>query len=172
MRVALNGWFWNRQETGSGQYLRRLTNALSSYVPESEFLIFVPGEQPKETLPHTKLIFVPVKQSALQKVWWEQVIIPRLAVKYHADVLHIPYWAPPVGAQLPTVTTVHDLIPLLLPEYRGGLRVRLYTALVSAATPRASMVLTDSQASQLDIQQNLRIPDTRIRAIHLAVDGN
>ncbi len=172
MRVALNGWFWNRPETGSGQYLRRLTKALSAYVPELESLIFVPGDEPGESLPHIKIMFVPVKRGAVRKVWWEQVTIPRMALKHHADVLHIPYWAPPIGAQLPTITTVHDLIPLVLPAYRGGLRVRSYTALVSAATPRASMILTDSLASQRDIQERLHIPETQIRAIHLAVDDS
>lgn len=172
MRVALNGWYWDRPETGSGQYLRRLTNALRSHAPESEFLIFVPGDKRRDTLPNTQFIVLPVKQSALHKVWWEQVTMPQLAVKYHADLLHVPYWAPPLQCRLPTVITVHDLIPLLLPEYRGSMLVRLYTALVSTATPRARIVLTDSQASQRDIQRHLRIPDSQIRTIHLAVDDS
>jgi glycosyltransferase involved in cell wall biosynthesis len=85
-------------------------------------------------------------------------------------LLHIPYWAPPFFKQLPTVVTVHDLIPLILPEYRVNALVRLYTAMVCAATPRATLVVTDSYASQSDIQQHLLIPASRIRAIHLAVD--
>ncbi len=96
--------------------------------------------------------------------------MPQMAVKYHTELLHVPYWAPPLQCRIPTVITVHDLIPLLLPEYRGHMLVRMYTALVSATTPRATMVLTDSYASHRDIQRHLHIPDSKIRAIHLAVD--
>jgi len=63
---------------------------------------------------------------------------------------------------------VHDLIPLLLPEYRGGIGARLYTALVSAASPQSTLLLTDSDASQEDIVRHLRIPAERVRTVCLA----
>ena len=171
MRVALNGWFWNRPETGSGQYLRCLTHALSAYAPETEFLIILPsGNAPKNYPSNTHFIVQPVKYTALNKVCWEQVITPRIAYDYHADLLHIPYWAPPLLCKLPTIVTVHDLIPLLLPEYRGNVLVRLYTSFVSAASTRATIVLTDSHSSRRDIQQHLQVQGKRLRAIHLAVD--
>jgi hypothetical protein len=68
----------------------------------------------------------------------------------------VPYWAPPLASPAPIVVTVHDLIPRLLPEYRGGRAVQLYTALVSAATTGAALVLTDSNASAADIAAQLK----------------
>ncbi|MBN1179119.1 MAG: glycosyltransferase family 4 protein, partial [Anaerolineae bacterium] len=86
-----------------------------------------------------------------------------------ADVAHVPYWAPPMAPRVPTVVTIHDLIPLLLRPYRGGPPVRLYTALVSATAERAALVLTDSEASRQDILTHLDLPPERVRAIPLAV---
>ena len=65
---------------------------------------------------------------------------------------------------------MHDLIPLLLPLYRGGMLQRAYTALVSRTARRAAAVLTDSEASRRDIIAHLGIPAERVHAIHLAAD--
>jgi glycosyltransferase involved in cell wall biosynthesis len=66
------------------------------------------------------------------------------------------------------VVTIHDLIPMLLPAYRGGPLVRLYTRLVSASARRASLVLTDSLASKQDIVVHLHLPTDSVRCIYLA----
>ncbi|MEP7358099.1 MAG: glycosyltransferase family 1 protein, partial [Anaerolineales bacterium] len=101
-------------------------------------------------------------------VWFEQWQFPRACGRLRAEVAHVPYWAPPLSSPAPIVVTVHDLIPKLLPEYRGGAAVQLYTALVSAATAGASLVLTDSQASAQDIEKALGVPAAKVRAVYLA----
>ena len=88
-----------------------------------------------------------------------------------ADVAHVPYWAPPLRPSVPTVVTIHDLIPLLLREYRGSPWVRLYTTLVSTAARSAALVLTDSEASRQDIIAHLGLPAERVRVIYLAADA-
>ncbi len=62
---------------------------------------------------------------------------------------------------IPMVVTIHDIIPLRLRAYRGGPLVRLYTALVSATSPGAAVVLTDSEASRQDVLTFLRLPRER-----------
>jgi len=104
----------------------------------------------------------------LQKVWFEQVAFPRSCRHLPAHLAHVPYWAPPLLPPVPTVVTIHDLIPLLLPEYRGRLAVRLYTALVGAGARRAAMVITDSKASRADIIAHLGVPAERVRVVYLA----
>ena len=62
-------------------------------------------------------------------------------------------------------------IPRLLPASRGGPHVRAYTALVSAATPRAALVLTDSQAARADIVEHLDVPREKVRVTYLATSS-
>jgi glycosyltransferase involved in cell wall biosynthesis len=71
----------------------------------------------------------------------------------------------------PVVVTIHDLIPLLLPLYRGGAAQRAYTGLVSRSARRAAAVLTDSEAGKRDVVAHLGIPAQRIHAVHLAASG-
>lgn len=106
----------------------------------------------------------------LCKVWFEQIAFPQACRRTGADLAHVPYWGPPVRAGVPVVTTVHDLIPLLMPAYRGSIKIRLYTRLVSHALGASALILTDSHASAGDIQLHLGIPEQRLRVVHLAVD--
>ena len=102
----------------------------------------------------------------LAKLYWEQVIVPRFSRSLSADLLLVPYWAAPLWQPAPTVVTVHDLIPLLLPLYRGGWTNRLYTTLVATSARRCAAVLTVSEASKRDIVRHLGLPDERVIAVH------
>jgi glycosyltransferase involved in cell wall biosynthesis len=174
MRIAINGWFFAHDaHTGSGQYLRGLLEWLPRVAPEHEYLLVLPQAGPAPPTPEGggyRLHPVHCGDSNLAKVRFEQWLFPRACRALHAHLAHVPYWAPPLVSPAPIVVTVHDLIPLLLPEYRGGFAVRLYTALVSAATPGAALVLTDSDASAGDLRQHLRLPSDKVRTIYLAAD--
>ena len=137
MRIALNGWFQAHDaHTGSGQYLRALLEWLPKVAPQHEYHLVVPVEAGQAAPEGSgyQVHAVRCGSSNLAKVWFEQRLFPRAVGKLRADVAHVPYWAPPLSSPAPIVVTVHDLIPKILPEYRGGAAVQLYTALVSAAT--------------------------------------
>jgi glycosyltransferase involved in cell wall biosynthesis len=68
------------------------------------------------------------------------------------------------------IATIHDVIPLILPEYGGSLPMRLYLRLISAAARKATVILTDSECSRQDIARVLGIPHERIRVIQLGVE--
>ena len=178
MRIAINAWFWDSPTTGSGQYTRRLVEHLAAAEPNLELIRVEPqgwkfqvsrftSEVPDRLQPET--CNLKPETSNVKKVWFEQVAFPLACRRLEADVAHVPYWAPPLAPSVPTLVTIHDLIPLLLSEYRGGPLVRLYTALVSR-TARSTRVVTDSEASRRDIIVNLRIPAERVRVVYLAAD--
>ncbi|MCZ7571825.1 MAG: glycosyltransferase family 4 protein [Ardenticatenaceae bacterium] len=188
MRVALNAHFWGRETTGSGQYLHRLVAAFQAGHPELDLLLIgdaaaaarhsqtpVPLDLKWQTAP------TPFDRSSpnLAKVWFEQIAFPRVARGVRADLIHVPYFAPPLfklkgnhtnRSSIPVVATVHDLIPLLLPEYRGPWPVRGYSQLVARAARRTDLVLTDSQSSCRDARRLLALPPARVRTVYLGVD--
>jgi glycosyltransferase involved in cell wall biosynthesis len=172
MRIVLNGWFLARDaHTGTGQYLRALLEWLPRVAPQHEYHVVVPAGRALARVaggPGFAVQAVPSGAGDLAKVWFEQAAFPRAAGRLKAHVIHVPHWAPPLAAPAPIVVTIHDIIPALLPAYRGGLRVRLYTALVTAAAAGAARVLADSQASAKDIQERLKTPPERVRTVYLA----
>ena len=171
MRIAVNGWFLDQPGSGSGQYLRGLLRAMVRLAPDQLFLLVLPGPSEFE-IPGLKAERVTLKlglwRTNLGKLLFEQLAFPQVCRRWHADVAHVPYWGSPLWSAVPAVVTIHDLIPLLLPAYRGGPLVRLYTRLVSASARRATVVLTDSLASKCDIEAHLGLPAERVRCVYLA----
>ena len=179
MRIAINAWFIDRPTTGSGQYLAHL---LSEYAASAQSARSGPRApsyllcgQPHQPHPEAACFEWQVLRTPfdglhrhLSKLWFEQVSFPRACQRWGAELIHVPYWASPLRPPAPTVVTVHDLIPLLLPAYGGGTLGKWYTRLVSHTARLASRVLTDSEAARQDIIQHLRIPPDRVQAIHLA----
>jgi len=176
MLVALNAWFWDQPETGSGQYLHHLVEELPAIAPDLRLALIRPGGEILGNTPPLAESPSRARSSrnrfskALGKTWFEQVGFPRVCARQQAAVAHVPYWAPPLVPAVSTVVTIHDLIPLLLREYRGGPALRSYTALVSTAAESATLVLTDSKASRRDILAHLDVPPERVRPIPLAAD--
>ncbi len=135
--------------TGSGQYLRGLLTALVQRAPQHRYSLVVPPHA--RTLDHLPpdVDVLPVRMRLgghLGKVWFEQRAFPRAVGRLGADVAHVPYWGPPLRSPAPVVCSVLDVIPLVIPAYRQGVRNRLYTSLVVAAAARgAARLLTISE---------------------------
>lgn len=178
--IAFNGWFWNQECTGSGQYLGQLLQALVDLSADFRFVVFVPAclvtseeaRRPDPDLVRVTRLRTPFDRwnRNLAKVWFEQVAVPRASQQSGADLLHIPYWATPARSAMPAVTTVHDVIPAVLPVYRKSIRVKAYTRFVSQTVRRSALVLADSLASAEDIRRVIGLPPEQLRVIYLGVD--
>ncbi len=173
MKIAINAWFWDNPSVGSGQYLKYLLPALLEADETVEIHLISPkpfSPAPDDIRLQTHVVKTPFGNPAgnLAKVWFEQITFPRTCRKLGVDVAHVPYFGSPLSPTVPTIVTIHDLIPMVLPEYRGSLLVRLYTSLVAAAAPQAKIVLADSEASKRDIVDRLNLPDKQVRVVYLA----
>ncbi len=173
MKIGINALFCQFPATGSGQYLSHLTHALSEIDQQNEYMLF--GSQSiehSETYPYPyRVERVPgfaAKNENIEKVYWEQFTVPAAAQRAGMDLLHIPYFAPSLFARIPTVVTIHDVIPLRLPAYQPNGKVKAYMNLVARAAQRATMVITISQHAKKDIIDVLKLPPERIRVIYEA----
>jgi glycosyltransferase involved in cell wall biosynthesis len=188
MRVGFNAFFLGREGAGSGQYTQHLVRAMAQVDPDCAYVLYTrdaepaanahAGNPPSETLRgrfadagvHALRTPFTRRWDNLDKLWFEQVAFPCACRQAAVDVCHVPYFASPFCSTRPTVVTVHDLIPLLLPAYRGSVAVRAYTHLVCAAARRADRIITDSLASRDDIVRHLRVPPERVHVAYLAAD--
>lgn len=171
MHVAINAYFWNQPYVGSGQYTRQLVYHLNRFVSDLDITLIFPqreGEEPEDVPPSVDVKLVPARAGQIGKVLFEQIQFPRACKEVGATVAHVPYWGAPLQSPIPLAVTVHDLTTLVVPEYRRGLKARLYNALVSASARGASHIITDSFASKLDIVDYLGVPEEGITAVYLA----
>ena len=116
MHLAINAWFWDQPETGSGQTVRYLVPALVEQDPELEISLVAPDRvagYPAALPPRVALRTVACRPGNLGKLWFEQVAFPRACRRLGVDLAHVPYFASPLSPSVPTVVTIHDLIPLM-----------------------------------------------------------
>ncbi|MCP4166099.1 MAG: glycosyltransferase family 4 protein [Chloroflexi bacterium] len=173
-QLGINGWFWGQTNTGSGQYLQGLLSHLPQKLPGWNLTLILPalsGYDPPLSLPdqvsvrHQQLPAL-ARGAKLIKLLWEQRTFPTGCKELNADVAFVPYWGSPYLLPCPTVVTIHDLIPLLLPDYASKPTARAYNALISRSARRASVVLTVSQSAHNDIVRYLDIPAQRLHVAY------
>ena len=155
MKIAVNAWFLDAVTTGSGQYTRNVLQALGEVAPDIQIECVEPS---------------PASRGDVAKVRFEQIDFPRAARRMQADIAFVPYWGPPLQSEVPVVTTIHDVISLALPDYRGNLKHRAYSALVRAGAGQACAILTDSEHSKRDILQYLPVKEADITVVPLAAE--
>ncbi len=173
MKIALNAHFWEQPNTGSGQYVRALLHALIHNDIENDYVLVTSQRRLLATPPCVSVHSTPEtlgRSKNLAKVWFEQVAFVRACQREGAHLAHVPYFAPPLFPSTPLIATIHDLIPLILPLYRGSILVRAYTQLVAAGARRANAIIADSEWSKRDIVQRLRINPARVHVVYLAAE--
>ncbi|BCX05810.1 MAG: glycosyl transferase family 1 [Candidatus Roseilinea sp.] len=156
MKIAVNAWFLDSshaQTTGSGQYAANLIAALRALAPDVQIECVSPR-----------------RRGDWAKLYFEQVEFPNAARRMNADIAFVPYWAPPLRSDVPVVVTIHDVIPIALPAYRGGPLQRAYAGLVRAASANTAAILTDSEFSKGDILKYLDVEAARVTVAPLAAE--
>ena len=178
MRIVISGMFWSQPTVGSGQYLHGLLRGLLKVAPQHDYRLILPSYIDIRNAPsfpasiRVQFVRTPFdwRNTNLAKLWYEQIGVPWIAYKVHADILHIPYAAPPLWSVTPAVTTIHDIIWHLLPEYRGRRLVRAYMSLIPIAARRAAYILASSEHARRDIVKHFGCTPDHVTASLLAAD--
>lgn len=174
MHIAINGLFLQKPNTGTGQYVLQLLNALAAIAQDNTYTVCLEPQGYRPLIPGQNVRFAfmesPFSSPSWRKLYAEQAAFPWTCRRARVQVAHVPHFAPPMIKACPTVVTIHDLITLLLPEYHRSPQVRAYNALIAVAARRADAIIADSLYTQRDIARILNIPTERIRVVYLAAE--
>ncbi len=92
------------------------------------------------------------------------------------EVVHYPWFdlffhTLPIIRRFPTVVTIHDVIPLVFPQYYPvGFRGKINFTMQKMALKSCKYIITDSHTSKADIIRHLKIKERKITVIPLAAD--
>jgi hypothetical protein len=145
MRIGINALPLQMPTTAAGLYVFNLIEWLDAYDKRNEYVVLSPRFQRAypvrfPQIPSTRVRIVEVLTrvaklgDTMEKLWWEQMGLVQAATREKVDLVHCPYFAAPVVRNLPAVVTIHDVIPLVLPEYRRREASPFYTNMVSFAS--------------------------------------
>lgn len=128
------------QARGTGVYTRCLLDALKMYAPHHKY--------------HLVSTNKPLRESV--------------------DLVHYPFFDPffltlPKKKTVPTVVTIHDVIPLVFPDkFPPGIRGKIKWLLQKRALTSVTRVITDSNCSKQDIVRLAGVPEDKIDVVYLA----
>jgi glycosyltransferase involved in cell wall biosynthesis len=110
------------------------------------------------------------RQRAPLGVLWQQLLLRRRLVRADADLFWSPLLTLPIGLDLPSVVTIHDLTPILHPETHS-LKVRLSILPFLARTViEADRIVADSRATAEDISREFPRSAGKLCVVYPGVD--
>lgn len=156
MRIALDTQSTFAPYTGIGRYTLNLLAALRRVAPQHEYLELHLGQAASMRID--------------QRVWWQQVQMPRQAQQAQTRLIHVPGFETPVWRSAPVVMTVHELVATANHLPWAG---RLYWSHWVNFTFRfADHIITDAHYTAREITRTLGIAPHQITVIPLGVEAH
>ena len=150
--------------TGLGRYTQSLIDAFKEWEGEVRVKLYTPkGNAAKNGF-----------RSSLQRLMWEQIQLPQMAMRDELDLFHQPCFSLPAILKLPRVITIHDVIITKRPLLMKGFSRYYFGKIIPWSAKYASHVITNSEATKRDVIKYTGIPSHKITALLLAptLSGN
>jgi glycosyltransferase involved in cell wall biosynthesis len=166
---------------GVGRYTSHLVPALAALPgDETVYLLAYRGPLDLPPLPpRIRVRYLPrfARLGRAAALLSHQIALPLLLRLLRVDLFHAPCLSHdpsvpglPFYPAVPTVVTIHDLMPLHYPAtLLAPWRKRAFYHRQLAAARRARHILTDSEHVRRDIITRLRVPDSQVTAVPLGV---
>ncbi len=106
----------------------------------------------------------------LGRIAWDQLALPRRAVRDQLDVFHAPGYVMPLRMGVPTVLTVYDLLALTHPEYCKPTNRWHYGMMVPWSLRRARSIIACSHAVRRELLDRFAVSEGRVRVIAPGVE--
>jgi glycosyltransferase involved in cell wall biosynthesis len=164
MRVGFDGRWYN--DSGVGTYISGLLEAMDSISSDLELIVYEDPQNPVPDLSAKTIRRIPVYSSKYSLS--AQFDLFQRCKKDKLDIFHSPFYISPVFTPSPLIVTLHDVIPFLFKIYSPQKQWAVRTGYRIAAL-RAAHIITVSQKTASDVQCLLKVPSTRITAVHNAV---
>ena len=185
--VAVDARWVFKEVSGIGRYTLELLKELGRQENGFRFLVIVRDAERRDAVSEAAELkgkgqfefafvdagpFAPGGQFAVARLLKE-----RGAAVYHSTNFMVPLPAFPAGRvhECQCVCNIHDLIPLVHPEYTPkALKTRfgwVYRGLMKAIARRVDAVVTGSLSAKRDIVDRLRLPEGKVAVAPDGVDG-
>jgi hypothetical protein len=84
------------------------------------------------------------------------------------DIFHCTHLSPLTVANIPQVTTIHDIAPLIRPELVSDRLVLVFAELLKANVRNSTKIISVSQATKDDLVRYCQVPAEKITVVYEA----
>ena len=172
MRIVINGDALDLQYAGVHFYVKNLLEEISDVGCDHEIIVLTPIKQ-KPTADSIHFVHVPlytwIPFFQMIRLF---ILMPIAAIRYKADVFIEPAHFGPflLPERIKRVTVIHDMTPLLYPEWHTLRGWMLQKAFLPSIIRRADLIITNSAYTKSDIVRLTGKDPNRIAFSHLGVD--
>jgi glycosyltransferase involved in cell wall biosynthesis len=171
MKVVFDGSFWGGEERGVAVSTRRLFEAMLDSPGGHDLAAFVPRACALARAHPTRTIPVAAGPlHGLERVLWQQLVLPGRLVQARADLLVATCYTAPVLSPTPFILLVHDIIALTHPGVCTGANVAHFRALLPVSLRRAKLVVVPSRAVAERVRARFPEVAPRVRVVPWGVD--
>lgn len=157
-------------QPGIGHYIRRLVSGLAEIDEDNLYSLFVGSlyDGEFEDLPEN---FVCVSESSPVYSFRERVALSWRQLRRRLDIYHATHYILPLLLPRRTVTTVHDVLHLLYPDFMPG-RLSMYVAptQIRRTLARSNHIIAESQNTRADLVDYFDLRPGKISQIYPGVD--
>ena len=159
----------NEKFAGVEQYIHRLTRQLV-HRNELDLTLIAPSNLPHSLFPsHTRVVY-----HTPTLVWGSGVFSAIFSPPQNLsnfDLIHCPTVTAPFffRPSAKVVMTVHDLIPVLFPQWQPARRTLYFKYVLKYRFRFVDRFIADSNSTKQDLMDIFQIPDRKIDVVHLGV---
>jgi alpha-1,3-rhamnosyl/mannosyltransferase len=153
-----------------GQYVRRLVLSLAEIDEDNIYSLFVGTNYGGEfdELPDN---FLRVNERSPVYSFRERIALSWRQLRQRLDLYHSTHYILPLWVPRRTVTTVHDILHLLYPDFMPG-RLSMYVAptLIRGTLARSDSIIAQSQSTKSDLIDYFDVKPSKVVRIYPSVD--
>lgn len=194
LRIGIDARWITPEVSGIGRYTEQLIASLAEIDNENEYFVFFsnqsvlssvasrqsPQEEmslrggrrpPRQSPQNFHTIHFPHNPFSLKSFF----LLPRLIRKLKLDIFHSTnFMLPLLARRVKLVATIHDLIPLIHPEFTPKAKKTrfypIYWLLMQLIARKADLIISDSEHSRRDVMATLRIAPEKVRRIYVGIE--
>ncbi|MEF9953396.1 glycosyltransferase family 4 protein [Clostridium sp.] len=170
MKIAIDarGATWYKG-TGIGTYTNQVLQYLLSEDFINQYHLYWAGPNYREIYKENVTINVSSKR---HHRFFEDYYIPQNIKNNNVDIYHVPQNGIGLSKRIdcPCVSTIHDLIPYVMPETVGKGYLKKFIAQMPEIISSSTNIITVSEFSKQDIIRIFDVPPDNIKVTHLAAD--
>ena len=173
MRIGIDATALPSQPVGAGNYIIQFITALAKIDIDFELLVFVhKNKRDLFDLPDDgKLNWELVgDMSPMQRLIWEQAILPGLVRKTRIDLLHSLHYTQPFRLGCSSVVTIHDMTFFLFPHLHTRSKRLFFPIAIRTSVRRADALVTISENTRQDTIRLLGVSPQKIFTTQLGVN--
>lgn len=174
MHIAINATITDPRSSGLGVYTVNVVRELSQLTPSLTVFTSTPELFPESGLSlHQVGIFVRTSiglRGHVGRILWSHFRLRKYLRRNDIAVLFSPTPLESIlGSPVPQVIVVHDLVPLLFPDYHPRQK-HFYRSILPKILQSAARIVADSNSTRQDLIESYGLPEEKIDVIYAGYD--